>query len=91
MSNTLKQFVGKVFVVWVVGRIVSDRSVSKIIIIISLSFRVGTFKNNIDHRDRETCVIFGLPIHNKNSAINGLLPFFFDFTSYRKDRFLGNK
>ena len=49
------------------------------------------FKNNIDHRDRETCVIFGLPIHNKNSAINGLLPFFFDFTSYRKDRFLGNK
>ena len=37
----------------------------------------------------------GLPIHNKNSAINGLLPFsfdlpfFFHFKSYIRDNFLG--
>ena len=43
------------------------------------SFRVGIFKNNIDHRGKETCAVFDLPLHNKNSAINVLLPFFFNF------------
>ena len=57
-------------------RLVGKTIIIIIIIIIILSFRLGTFKNNIDHRGKETRAIFGLPIHNKNSAINGLLPFF---------------
>ena len=53
------------FIVWAVERIVSGRSVGKIIIII-LSFWVSTSKNkNIDHRVKETYVIFGLPIQNR--------------------------
>ena len=53
------------FIAWAVGRIVSGRSVGKIIIII-LSFWVSTSKNkNIDHRVKETYVIFGLPIQNR--------------------------
>ena len=53
------------FIVWAVGRIVSGRSVGKIIIII-LSFWVSTSKNkNIDHRVKETYVIFGLSIQNR--------------------------
>ena len=56
----------------------SSRSSDKIIII--LNFRVGTSKNKkTDHRGKESCAIFGLPVHSKNSAINVLLPFFFDF------------
>ena len=43
------------FVVQAVGRIISGRSVGKIIIII-LSLRVGKSKNkNINHRGKETC------------------------------------
>ena len=41
------------FVVQAVGRIISGRSVGKIIIII-LSLRVGKSKN-INHRGKETC------------------------------------
>ena len=90
-------------VVWTVSRIILGWSVGKIIILI-LCFWVSTFKNNIDHWDKETGAISALPIHNKNSAINGLLPFLFDFnimatvcseTSYRswynRDTFLGNR
>ena len=33
---------------------------------------------NIDHRGKETCAMFDLPIQNKNSAINVLLLFLFD-------------
>ena len=56
----------------------SSRSSDKIIII--LNFRVGTPKNKgTYHRGKETCAIFGLPVHNKNCAMNVLLPFFFDF------------
>ena len=33
----------------------------------------------MDQQGKETSAIFGLPIHIKNSIINGLLPFFFDF------------
>ena len=44
------------FVVQAVGRIISGRSVGKIIIIIILSVRVGKSKNkNINHRGKETC------------------------------------
>ena len=44
------------FVVRAVRRIVSGQLVGKIIIIIILSFRVGTSKNiNIDHQVKETC------------------------------------
>ena len=39
----------------------------------NLSFRAGTFKNNIDHRGQETCAMLGLPIYNKSSAVNVLL------------------
>ena len=46
-----------IFVVRAVGKIISGRSVAKIIIII-LSFGVVTSKNkNIDHRVKETCAI----------------------------------
>ena len=55
------------FFVQAVGRIILGWSVGKIIII--LSFRVCTFKNNIDHQGKETCPILGLPIHYKNRAI----------------------
>ena len=55
-------------------------SVCKIVIIIILSFRVGTSKNeNIHYRGKETCAMFGLLIQNKNSALNVFLPFVFDF------------
>ena len=40
---------------------------------------------------KKTCAIFDLPIHNKNSTINGLLPFFFRFKSYIRDNVLGNR
>ena len=50
-------------------------------------FRAGTFKNSIDHWDKEICAIFGLPIYSKNSAINGLLLFFFDFKDKMKAYF----
>ena len=36
-------------------------------------------KNNIDDRGKETCSMIGLPIYNKNSAVNVLLPLLFDF------------
>ena len=39
-------------------------------------FRV-IIKNSSDHRGKETRVVFISLIHNKNSAINSLLPFFF--------------
>ena len=42
------------------------RSVGKIIIIIILSFRLGTFKiKNIDLRGKKTYAMFGLPIQNR--------------------------
>ena len=47
------------------GRIILGWSVSKMIIII-LSFRVGTFEiKNIDHWGKATCAMFGLPTQNK--------------------------
>ena len=45
----------------------------------NLSLRVGTFENNIDHRGKETWAMLGLPICNKNSAVNILLSFLFIF------------
>lgn len=66
------------FAVRAVGRIISSRSVSKMIII--LTFRVGLSKTkNIDHQSKDTSAIFSLTIQNKNSAINVFLPFLFDF------------
>ena len=70
-ENYSRRLVGKTIIIIIIIIIILI-----IIIIIILSFRLGTFKNNIDHRGKETRAIFGLPIHNKNSAINGLLPFF---------------
>ena len=55
-----------IFIVRAVGRIISCRS-----------FGI-TLQNNIDHRVKETCVMFGLPVKN-NSAVNVSLPFSFDF------------
>ena len=64
-------------VVQAVKRIILSQSVGKIIII--LSFRVGSSQNkNIDHRGK-ACVMFGLVMQNKNSAINVFLPFLIDF------------
>ena len=52
-----------IFVVWAVKRIISGQSISKIIIIIILSFRVGISKNkNTDHRVKETCAIMSTQI-----------------------------
>ena len=46
------------------GRIILGWSVSKMIIII-LSFRVGTFEiKNIDNWGKATCAMFGLPTQN---------------------------
>ena len=45
----------------------------------NLSFRVGTFENNIDHCGKETWAMVRLPICNKNSAVNILLSFLFIF------------
>ena len=74
----------------VVGKLISGRSVGKIIVII-LSFRVSTSKiKNINHRGKETCAMFGLPIQNKNSAINASLTLLFDlFTLKEKDPIRG--
>ena len=48
-----------------VARIISGRSVGKIII---LNFNTGTPKiKNIDYQGKETCAMFGLPVENKNS------------------------
>ena len=48
-----------------VARIISGRSVGKIII---LNFKTGTPKiKNIDYQGKETCAMFGLPVENKNS------------------------
>ena len=60
----------------IVGRIISGQSFSKIII---RSLRVGVFKNDNDHRSKETWTMFELPIHNKNNAVNVLLRFLFGF------------
>ena len=54
-------------------RIISGRSVGKIIIII-LSFRVGISKNkNIDHRSKETCTIMSTQVTYEKDQIP-LLP-----------------
>ena len=54
-TNVLKAETTYFFVVRAVGRIISSRSVGKIIIV---SFRVHISKNkNIDHRAKETCAI----------------------------------
>ena len=70
-----------------VGRIISGRSVDKIIV--NQSFRVSTIKNkNIEHSGKE---LFGLPNQNKSSAS---LPFLFDFFElkekghFRKKKFI---
>ena len=74
-----------------IRRIISGWSVSKIIIVIILSFRVGTYKNkNIDHQGKETCM-FGLPILNESSAIYALLPFLFDFFELKEKDHIGSK
>ena len=54
-------------------RIISGRSVGKIIIII-LSFRVGISKNkNIDHRSKETCTIMSTQVTYEKDQIPLLL------------------
>ena len=59
------------FIVRTVGRIVSGRSVSKIIII--PSFRIGISKSkNIDHRVKETCAIMSTQIANGIDHISAL-------------------
>ena len=52
-------------------RIISGRSVGKIIIIIIiLSFRVGISKNkNIDHRSKETCTIMSTQVTYEKDQI----------------------
>ena len=61
------------FVVLAVGRIISGRSFGKRIII-SLSFRVGTSKNeNIDHRGKETCAIMSTKVPHETNHISLLL------------------
>ena len=58
-------------VVGSVARIISGRSVDKIII---LNFKTGTPKiKNIDYQGKETCAMFSLPVENKN-GLNVLLP-----------------
>ena len=75
----------KFFVVRAVERIISGRSVGKIIMI--LSFRVGTSKNtNIEHRVKETCDIMSTQVTYyeidhisllRNSTISSALNFCF--------------
>ena len=73
-----------------IRRIISGWSASKIIIVIILSVRVGTYKNkNIDHQGKETT--FGLPILNESSAIYALLPFLFDFFELKEKDHIGSK
>ena len=52
------------FVVRAVGKVITDRSVGKIIIIVILNFKVSISKNkNIDNRVKETCDICQYKLH----------------------------
>ena len=67
-----------------VGRVISDRSVGKIKIII-LSLRVGTSKNkNIDHGVKETCAIMSTQVTYEIDHIS-LLP---RFSNIKCNKFL---
>ena len=51
----------------------------------SSNIRVGTSKNkNIDHRGKEICALFRLPIRNKYTAINTFINFVWLFRIKRK-------
>ena len=83
-----------IFVVRAVERIISSQSVGKIIII-TLSFRVGTSKNkNIDHRVKETCAVMSTQITYEtdhisllcDSTISSALIFFHVFYCTLKEK-----
>ena len=74
------------FFVRAVEKIISGLSVGKIIIIIILSLRVGTSKNNnIDHQGKETCAYkndhISLPL---DSLMSSALNFCFITTEKKK-------
>ena len=67
---TYKAKASSFFVVRAVGRIISGRSVGKILIII-LSFKVGTSKTkDTDHRVKETCATMSIQVTYETDHIS---------------------